>query len=54
MGWLAKAVIRKDESINQAQMSGEAVLSFNPKGNGSVDFANLTKEILEWCEVEKV
>jgi chromosome partitioning protein len=54
MGWLAKAVIRKDESINQAQMNGEAVLSFNPKGHGSVDFVNLTKEILEWCEVEKV
>ncbi len=38
--------IRKNESINQAQINGEPVLSFNPSCSGSKDFNNLTEEFL--------
>src|ERR671914_403487 len=33
-----KTVIRKSEAINQAQISGEPVLTFDPKGHGAADF----------------
>jgi chromosome partitioning protein len=41
-----KTVIRKSEAINQAQISGEPVLTFDPKGHGAQDFKALTKEVL--------
>ena len=43
---LAETVIRKTESINQAQINGVPIWSFDPKGNGTIDFDKLTKEIL--------
>ena len=39
-------VIRKSEAINQAQISGEPVASFDAKGHGAEDFAALTQEVL--------
>jgi chromosome partitioning protein len=41
-----KTVIRKSEAINQAQISGEPILTFDPKGHGATDFKALTKEVL--------
>jgi chromosome partitioning protein len=41
-----KTVIRKSEAINQAQISGEPVVTFDPKGHGTEDFLALTKEVL--------
>ncbi len=38
--------IRKNESINQAQINGEPVLSFNPTCSGSKDFNTLVEEFL--------
>jgi chromosome partitioning protein len=43
---LLKTVIRKSEAINQAQISGEPVFTYDPKGYGSEDFQALTKEVL--------
>jgi len=42
-----KTVIRKSEAINQAQISGEPVLTFDAKGHGAEDFLALTKEVLQ-------
>lgn len=44
---LFTTVIRKSESINQAQINGEPVFTFDPKGNGAQDFNALTHEILQ-------
>jgi chromosome partitioning protein len=44
---LLSTVIRKSEAINQAQISGEPVFSYDPKGHGSEDFAALTEEVLQ-------
>jgi chromosome partitioning protein len=41
-----KTIIRKSEAINQAQISGEPVFTYDPKGHGSEDFQALTKEVL--------
>jgi chromosome partitioning protein len=41
-----KTVIRKSEAINQAQISGEPVLTFDQKGHGAEDFQALTEEVL--------
>lgn len=43
---LLKTVIRKCEAINQAQISGEPVFTFDPKGHGTEDFEALTQEVL--------
>jgi chromosome partitioning protein len=43
-----KSVIRKSEAINQAQISGEPVFTFDPKGHGSEDFQALTEEVLRY------
>lgn len=43
---LLKTVIRKTEALNQAQINSEPVFTFDSKGNGTQDFAALTKEIL--------
>ncbi|MCB2180943.1 MAG: ParA family protein [Desulfobulbaceae bacterium] len=40
-------VIRKNETINQAQMNNEPVFTFDPRSNGAEDFHSLTREILD-------
>jgi chromosome partitioning protein len=45
-----KTIIRKSEAINQAQISGESVLTFDSKGHGAEDFRALTKEVLAWLK----
>ena len=42
---LLDTVIRKCEAINQAQISGEPVLTFDPRGHGTEDFKALTQEV---------
>jgi chromosome partitioning protein len=41
-----KTVIRKSEAINQAQISGEPVSTYDPRGHGAQDFKALTKEVM--------
>jgi chromosome partitioning protein len=43
---LLETVIRKTEAINQAQISGEPIFTFDPQGYGAHDFDALTREIL--------
>jgi chromosome partitioning protein len=43
---LLDTVIRKSEAINQAQISGEPIFTFDPNGHGAQDFEALTQEIL--------
>ncbi len=43
---LLQTVIRKTEAINQAQISGEPIFTFDPAGHGSQDFEALTQEVL--------
>ncbi len=43
---VAKSVIRKSETINQAAISGAPISVFDPKGYGANDFSLLTKEII--------
>ena len=43
---LLSTMIRKSEAINQAQISGEPVFTFDPKGHGAEDFETLTQEIM--------
>ena len=45
--YVLQTVIRKSEAINQAQISGEPVLTFDPKGHGAEDFRALTTEVLQ-------
>jgi chromosome partitioning protein len=44
---LLETVIRKTEAINQAQISGEPIFTFDPQGHGAHDFDALTREILQ-------
>ena len=39
-------VIRRCEAINQAQIKGEPVPVFDPRGYGAADFDTLTEEVL--------
>ena len=41
-----QTVIRRSEAINQAQIRGEPIFMFDPKGYGTADFESLTREIL--------
>ncbi len=43
---LLETVIRKNEAINQAQMNGEPVFTFDSRSNGAKDFHALTLEII--------
>jgi len=43
---LLATVIRKTEAINQAQISGEPVFTYDPGGHGARDFEALTMEVL--------
>lgn len=45
---LLKAVIRRNEAINQAQMNNEPVMVFDPRSCGAEDFKELTEEILRY------
>jgi len=45
-GNLFHTVIRKTEAINQAQMNGEPVFTFDPRSYGVQDFSDLTMEVL--------
>ena len=44
--YVLKTIIRKSEAINQAQISGEPVFTYDPKGYGAQDFKALTKEVM--------
>ena len=44
---LFKTIIRKTESINQAQINEEPVFTFDTKSNGVEDFNLLSKEIIK-------
>jgi len=44
---VAKTVIRRTEAINQAQITGEPVFTFDPKGKGAEDFRALVQEIID-------
>jgi len=44
---LLNTVIRKNESINQAQMNNEPVFTFDSRSNGAADFHSLTREIID-------
>lgn len=39
-------IIRKTEAINQAQIKGEPIFTFDPSGHGTADFKALTQELL--------
>lgn len=43
---LLETIIRKTESINQAQIVGKPVAAFDPKSKASEDFLSLTHEII--------
>ena len=47
---LMNTVIRRCEAINQAQIKGEPVLVFDPRGYGAADFETLTEEVLSHGE----
>jgi chromosome partitioning protein len=42
-----QTVIRRSEAINQAQIRGEPVWTFDPRGHGTEDFRALTTEVLQ-------
>jgi chromosome partitioning protein len=43
---LLETIIRKTEAINQAQISGEPIFTYDPGGHGAHDFEALTQEVL--------
>ena len=45
--YVLRTVIRRSEAINQAQINGEPVLTFDPQGHGAEDFRALTKEVVQ-------
>lgn len=49
-GSLFSTVIRKNEGINQAQINGESVFTFDPKGRGSTDYHSLVNELIAYGE----
>ena len=48
-GNLFKTIIRKSESINQAQFVNLPIFVFDPTSIGSEDFISLTKEISQYA-----
>jgi len=50
---LLKTIIRRIESIGQAQMNDEPVYTYDPKSKCVKDFKNLTKEIIELWQKNK-
>ena len=42
-----KALINKNEALNQAQIAQKAVFDFEPRCSGAQDYLNLTLEFLE-------
>lgn len=45
---LLGTIIRKSESINQAQIEGVPATTFEPKGRASEDFKSLTQELMQY------
>jgi len=45
---LLNTIIRKSESINQAQINSEPIFIFDPKSHGAHDFQVLTEEIIKY------
>lgn len=45
---VAKTSIRRLEAINQSQINGEPIFSFDAKSKASEDFNALTEEVLNW------
>jgi chromosome partitioning protein len=43
---LPQTALRKTEAINQAQISGEPIFTYDPGGHGAQDFETLTREVL--------
>jgi chromosome partitioning protein len=43
---LLTTIIRRCEAINQAQINGEPIFTFDEKGHGAQDFESLTQEVL--------
>ncbi|KPA16080.1 Chromosome partitioning ParA family protein [Candidatus Magnetomorum sp. HK-1] len=50
---LMNTIIRRIESIGQAQMNDEPVYTYDPKSKCVDDFSNLTKEIIELWQKRK-
>lgn len=46
---LLKAIIRKNEALNQAQMAQEHIFEFKPDSIGARDYEKLTHEFLKLC-----
>ena len=46
---LFKALIRKNEALNQAQMAQEPICTFKPDSLGARDYEQLTQEFLKLC-----
>ncbi|MEN6440372.1 MAG: ParA family protein [Syntrophobacter sp.] len=46
---LFKAIIRKNEALNQAQMAQEPISTFKPDCIGARDYEKLTHELLKLC-----
>lgn len=44
---ILNTIIRKSEAINQAQISGEPIFSFDKASHGAQDFLSLTNEIIK-------
>ena len=47
---LLQTVIRRSEAINQAQIAGEPIFTYDAGGHGAADFNSLTGEVLGWQE----
>ena len=45
---LLRTVVRRSEAINQAQIAGEPIFTYDASGHGAADFQSLTGEVLEW------
>lgn len=49
-GNVLATVIRKNEGINQAQINGETVFTFDSRGRGSLDYHSLVNELIAYGE----
>jgi len=42
--------IRKTESINQSRITGEPIFTYDAQSNGSIDYREITKELVQYVE----
>lgn len=49
---LINTIIRKTESLNQAQANEETIFTYDPNSNGTEDFILLAKELISYAEKE--